>query len=83
MSAPKPTRAIADVTTLPLLTPRDCAALFRVPEIFQRCVAAGWLEPCVSQHVTQLYDRRDVDKCIARILNGELPPSRKNISRPK
>lgn len=76
MSAPAPVSATADVTTLPLLTAKDCAALFRVPDIFTRAVQAGWLSPCASGGKVALYARADVDACVARIRSGELPPAK-------
>lgn len=81
MYVPRPTPGKADVTTLPLLTSEDCAALFRVPELFMRCLRAGWLKPRVSKHRLTLYARQDVDACIARIINGEPPPTRERRAK--
>jgi hypothetical protein len=83
MSAPAPTPCIADVTTLPLLTSGDCAALFRVPELFLCALRAGWLKPCARRHKIALYARADVDACIARIRAGEMPPARGRNNQPE
>lgn len=77
MRRPAAIRATADPTKLPLLTKEDAGILFRKPQLLTDCCDAGWLKPCVSRSALTLYDRRDVEKCIARILAGELPPRRK------
>ncbi len=73
MKSPRANKAVPDLLTLPILTTDDCAILFRKPALFMECCAAGWLKPFMSRHKMVLYDRKDVEACISRLRDGELP----------
>ena len=44
------------------------------PQLFDEMVAAKWVRPVINRHKLQIYDRGDVVRAWARILNGEEPP---------
>lgn len=74
-------KATIDLSTAPLLTIHDVGELCRNAELARRAVHHGWLEHCAKSAEGStgiyLYRRADVDRFIARIMCGEVPPSRK------
>lgn len=49
-------------------------------ELFAEMVAAKWLQPIINRHRLQLFDRSDISRAWARVLNGDEPPRRKRKS---
>ena len=45
-------------------------------QLLEDMVRAGWLKPVVNRHKLVLFDRGDIQRVWARILAGEMPPSR-------
>lgn len=43
-------------------------------QLFDEMVAAKWLIPVVNRHKLQVFDRGQLSRAWARILNGEQPP---------
>ena len=43
-------------------------------QLFAEMVAAQWIKPVVNRHKLQLFDRGDLSRAWARVLNGEEPP---------
>jgi hypothetical protein len=43
-------------------------------QLFDEMVAAKWLVPVINRHKLQIFDRGQVSRAWARILNGDLPP---------
>lgn len=67
--------ATLDLTKAPLLTRNDVEVLVRVPELVRRGVRFGWIKPAVtSGGGKEIYTRQEVDRFIARIGSGEVPP---------
>lgn len=64
-----------DLTRAPLLTRPDVETLCRVPELVRRGVRWGWLKPAISSlGGKELYTRQEVDRFIARLGAGDVPP---------
>ena len=56
--------------------PEETAFILGSVQLFDEMVAARWLQPVVSRHRLLLFDRGDISRAWARILNGEEPPRR-------
>ncbi len=74
-------KAQIDLSTAPLLTIHDVGELCRNAELAKRGVYHGWLRHCAKSSEGStgiyLYKRSAVDAFLARIMSGEVPPSRK------
>lgn len=69
-----------DLSTCPLLTLADIGELLRSGELAKRCLYHGWIKPVAAsggERGTNLFARKDVDTLVARIMAGEVPPSRR------
>ena len=44
------------------------------PQLLHEMVAAKWIKPVVHRHKLVIFDRGDLSRAWARILNGEQPP---------
>jgi hypothetical protein len=53
--------------------PDEAAFALGSEKLLQECVSAGWLKPIVKRHKLTLYCIKDITRCWARILGGELP----------
>jgi hypothetical protein len=56
--------------------PDEVAFILGSVQLFDEMVAAKWLRPVVNRHKLLLYDRGDISRAWARIINGEEPPRR-------
>lgn len=74
-------KATIDLSTAPLLTLQDIGELCRNLELAKRGYHHGWLQYCVKSAEGRsgipLFTRAVVDRFLARIIAGEIPPSRK------
>jgi hypothetical protein len=61
--------------------PEETAFILGSVQLFDEMVAAKWLKPVVSRHKLLLFDRGDISRAWARILNGEEPPRRNRTKR--
>lgn len=55
------------------LRPKEAAALFGAPRLFQDMVRAGWIKPCYKAHRCTLYLFSDLEACARRLAQGERP----------
>jgi hypothetical protein len=58
--------------------PPEAAYALGSEQLLVECIEAGWIKPVVARHKLTLYDRADIARCWARLLNGEVPPRIKN-----
>jgi hypothetical protein len=61
--------------------PDEAAFALGSEKLFQECVQAAWLKPIIKRHKLTLYAQRDIARCWARILAGELPPQTEALTR--
>jgi hypothetical protein len=50
--------------------PEEAAFVLGSVQLFDEMVAGGWLKPVVNRHRLLLFDRGDISRAWARILNG-------------
>ena len=53
--------------------PDEAAFALGSEKLLQECVQADWLKPIIKRHKLTLYAHRDIARCWARILSGEMP----------
>ena len=54
--------------------PEEAAFVLGSSQLLAEMVAAKWVTPVVHRHKLVLFDRGDLSKAWARVLNGEQPP---------
>lgn len=66
-----------------LVRPQQAALLLGSGEVVADFIAAGWLQPVLSEHRLVIYSLREIEKCVARLEAGESPRPDDKFKRPK
>jgi hypothetical protein len=60
----------------------EAAFVFGSTQLVDEMIHAKWLTPVVNRHKLQIFDRGQISRAWARILNGEEPPRLARSSHP-
>lgn len=66
-----------------LVRAHQAALILGSGQVLVDFVAAGWVQPALSEHKLIIYSYRKLDHCVARLEKGELPVPDESCKKPK
>lgn len=66
-----------------LVRAHQAALILGSGQVLVDFVAAGWLQPVLSEHMLIVYSYRELEHCVAKLENGELPVPDGVCKKPK